>query len=181
MALELILLAGGSFLVTSAIAYAWWADARVTFLREEMFCERDRLWDIAYELDGLNDPAYQAARKHLNAIVATAGTLSARTLRLFESLPDRPIERCQSQNPQLQAAIDDTRDRSIRHIMRYIVFYSVSGWLLLAQSIVRYGPTRARNEAASLVNSRLPEQVLEADRASHRCPVAALPPVCEVR
>lgn len=183
MALELLLLFAGSAIVSLAIAYAWWSHVRVTFLREELFAIRDRLWDNARELDALQDRAYQQARNHLNAGIGIAGLYSIRTLRKWERSPiaqQIPLDRCQSSNTPLQEAIDAAYKESGARVVRYVVFYSASGFValfsaMLGACIKRFGSTDSSrkvissNEAATrFLRSPLPQQVFDMDRATQR-------------
>lgn len=185
MALDLIIIAVGSFLVSSAFAYAWWASIRVTFLREELFAIRDRLWDVARERGRLTDAAHIQARRHLNAIIRTAGLYSVPTLNVMvrrgRNLPSE--DRMATCDNVLGKAIDEAYGASWELLTRYIFFQHASGWVAIVRLLSwhflnRRRPIRSivnarpqRREESKWVNSSRPELLSEVDDEARGCGV----------
>lgn len=148
MILDLTLLAAASCLICTAIAYAWWCVARVTFLREELFAIRDQLWNTAQRLQAFDDPAYQAARNHLNASIRIAGLLGVPTFeawsRMSASIADLGPNRPLSPNVKLESEISAAYDQAAGVILRYSMLYTVSGWLYVLTRFLRIRRIRPR-------------------------------------
>lgn len=187
MMFDLIMLFLGAFLMSSAIAYACWASVRVTFLRQELFAIRDRLWDETRILGAFNDPAYQETRQHLNAAIRISGLFSAQAFDAWNASGNvRKLEghsRLLSQNIHLQAAIDHALEASSTTIIRFAVLYRLSGLAWLAKSTIKHIFSRSRkhadtgfttptyeqsNRVRPLIQSSFSEQISEFERVAKR-------------
>lgn len=175
--ISLILLALGSFMISGSIAYAWWSNARITFLRQELFQIRDRLWVKAFSLCGLTDPAYQDARRRFNANIHMAPTWSLpimETIQLkFPNMPATEIPK--STNPDLQTAIDAALVEMESTIVRHVVFYQASGWLRFLRLMCSTVGSMSFDTAKSwfrlirrLILSTIPESLSDMDLKNHQ-------------
>ncbi len=127
-----VILAASSFAFGAFVSYAAWCLVRVLFIRQELFAVRDSLWDRARDLDGFNDPAYQQARDHLNAGIKVVPSCSVSLLKYtMKHCRGAAPTRIKSQNPELQAAIDEAYSKSARWFAKYILYWRASGWLFM--------------------------------------------------
>lgn len=121
----------GVLLISLSVTYAWWVKVRIIRLREDIYDKRDWLFDTAARLDSFSDPAYKAARIHLNSIAGIAKFLSVQVVAFLSTqgqLKDAP--RIKSDNPELQAAINDVFRWSAERIARYLLKETLSGWVI---------------------------------------------------
>jgi hypothetical protein len=117
--------------IWAPIAYAWWVKIRVMRLRQDLYDVRDQLFDVAADRKGSEDPAYVAARDHLNSVAAISADLSIPLLIFLISQSDgeefvRPI----SKDAELQAAIDKMYRWSADRLSSYILKETLSGCFL---------------------------------------------------
>jgi len=128
-----LLLASSIFWV--AICYWWWSLVRVTFLRQELFAIRNRLWDKAHALKAFNDPGYIAARTQLNACIKNAGIVSIEVIDAMLKNSDvyaAPKEdRCCT--TEMQRCVNEARFEAFGTIYTYVVFHRASGWSRLVR------------------------------------------------
>src|ERR1051326_8455178 len=105
-----------------ALAYAWWAIVRVVNLRQDVLDIRDALFDAAADADGLADPAYQAARDHLNKLAASADCLS---LWVVGFVLSRGVaneqDRFLTGNVQLRVAIKNAVEQVSTRVASYLL------------------------------------------------------------
>lgn len=126
---ELLPLFLGTFLLTFVVCSAWWIRVRVILLREELFAVRDELWDRAFELEKLNDSAYQEMREHINALIQAAGYVTFITLILATMSGRNPPERRRSEDEQLQESIDLAYTKVAKSVLGYCLDDTLTGKL----------------------------------------------------
>lgn len=136
---DLLWLFAGSSLVCGGVAYAWWSKLKPLFLREDLFIIRNKLWDVAFKNNGLDDAAYRQARAHLNALIRTASLFSILSLySAVKATKGRTISssRTKSGNVVLQAAIDKAYDESANSVVKYVMYRSAFGLFLVCNVVV---------------------------------------------
>lgn len=124
----------GPLLISLAVSYAWWSKVRVIRIRQDIFDKRDELFDLAVELNGLDDPAYRFARDHLNALAATVESLSLPALFFVAAEmcgDDAPsTTRPRHADPRMDEKIVATMGWCSTRIMRYLLRETASGLIL---------------------------------------------------
>lgn len=126
----------GTLILSASASYAWWTRVRIIDLRQDIFDERDELFDVAMRLDALDDPAYRAARRHLNHIARTVDFISLELLvYVGQHLP--PLDPIHTENEPLRNAIDDACVSCARRIVHSLLRETVSGRILLLRFRLR--------------------------------------------
>lgn len=154
-----ILFVGGTLVVSVAVTYAFWAEVRVMRLRQDILDKRDALFDLAAERGGLDDPAYKAARKHLNAIAQSADEIC---IPLFVYWLGEGVKR---DGPTLQHA-DSVIQKNIEsmiawcgeRILKYLLYETGEGRFLQARA--RLGGV---SEAVTRAGARLTQDWVFSD------------------
>ncbi|MEX2187489.1 MAG: hypothetical protein WD875_11870 [Pirellulales bacterium] len=183
MALDLIFLSIGSFLVAISVAYSWWASSRAVFLREEIFGIRDRLWDVARAENAFDDEAYRHARHHLNSLIRTAGLYSVRAIETATRLmpKEEHVPHPKSENEVLQRAIADAYLKSGRAVGRHVLLCHVTGWVKMGKLLLDAHRKSRRGAIHTIKSGRYsvreakwltsggPEFLSDADRQTQEC------------
>lgn len=128
----------GMFLVSSAIAYAWWCHVRVIGLRQDLFDIRDEMWDEARALGCFDDPAYRSAREHLNGVATHSSSFTLPVLAfVMANRPPGGYPRLQrSENQDVRQIIDRALTRSSARLASYLVNESLTGWICRTVSVI---------------------------------------------
>ncbi|HVA46311.1 MAG TPA: hypothetical protein VNH11_08055 [Pirellulales bacterium] len=116
------------------VAYAWWAKLKPLFLREDLFIIRNRLWDVALQGNAFSDPAYKQARAHLNALIRTAALFSLPSIKAAAKATagrSCPSVRLKANDAALQAAIDAAYQESAEAVVKYVMYRSAFGLLVV--------------------------------------------------
>lgn len=119
--------------LTLIVLYVGWVRFRVLVIRQNLFAIRDRLWDDARELNCLDDSAYQEARSRINSTIRSAHRINLVVL-LYSMVEFRGEDTrwLQSDNDELQSAIDRAIEQTVYCIIRYVIFFRpFSGWLVV--------------------------------------------------
>lgn len=147
-----------TFLASSGAAYLWWVKVREMRLRQDIFAIRDDLFDLAVNQAWLDDPAYQAFRKHLNTLLALAHHLSVPTLIHLSELPVKKAEFPRSENNKLQEELDRCMAKVAARIVNYIQQETLIGILLcLAQRMVNWAkPAQDQQISERIAPGHLP-------------------------
>jgi hypothetical protein len=112
------------------ITYAWWVRVRVWVLRQDLFAIRDDLWDAMRANDQLTNPAYRDLRDGANSLIRLAPFLSVWTIaRTILSRDD--FRQLLVRDPHI-VELDLARLAILRRIVRYLLFESLSGLVILA-------------------------------------------------
>src|SRR5262249_29281640 len=108
----LVLLSVSSAFLAVTVGYALWVHIRVARLRIHLLEWRADLFDAVRRLDGLEDPAYQTLDRYFQYFHLIAPMISFPYLiHLFLIGRKYPqTEARTSQNPQIQAVIEQYRD-----------------------------------------------------------------------
>ena len=173
MILNLLTIFAGSMLASCAVAYAIWSGARATFLRQDLFTIRDRLWDEARKRGRFDDPAYLSARKHINGLIRFAETISVPVVEALEGVSTEfRRERPKSSDGEFQCVINKANVDCSEAVIRYVLFGTATGVKRLLFEVCRmfrdrsFRRVRAKMEAlASWLTSTVPEAISKLDDA----------------
>ena len=172
---EFLTLLAASFVLGAAIAYLWWCHVRVTFLREDLFMIRDRLWDQARQHDMLEDPAYLRAREVLNATIGIAGLFSVRMFDMIRSSPQPEVQH----SPPLPEGekgevIREAYEQMKQVIIDYVYFRTFTGQCRVFKEFFKFylrlsfiPAVRGASQMASWLESRGPVTLNEFEKPSH--------------
>ena len=131
MTRDIIILATGTAMVSTGIAYLCWVHLRIILLRQRLFDIRDDLWDKARELFAFDDPAYREARTHLNTTIRIAHWITlpviAGTVPESASTPTFT----KTTNPNLQKAVDDAYQQYGECVVHYLMRHTLCGLFVL--------------------------------------------------
>lgn len=122
-----------SALLSFAAFYLIWMKVRVVVLREQLFKIRDRLWDDAYRLDQLDDPAYLTARERLHVLIQYAHHVDLPTFVYagIKQSDGPPLAIASSNNEAMQSAIEDATLSTAKRLLTYLFLMRLSGLLPL--------------------------------------------------
>ncbi len=123
----MVWLAFGMVLFSLVITHAWWATVRVVRFRQDIFDMRDRLFDIAASLQVFDDPAYQDARGHFNAVARIADSISFYGVCYALCAGVGDWQRPRSENAELQKAIDDIHEECAGRFGHYLLRETFTG------------------------------------------------------
>ena len=134
----MILIISGSLIASLALSYAWWTHVRIVRLRQDIFDKRDELFDIASRLDRLDDPAYRAARRHLNSAANAAKVISFEFL-FYVMGQEGDTENIipETNNEHLQQAINESLTWCAERIVDSLFTETFVGILLILRFKVR--------------------------------------------
>ena len=127
----MLLIFVGMMMISLALSYAWWYKVRVIRLRQDLFDARDALFDSALEMGALDDPAYRAARRHLNAIVQLADAITLPVLAFVLHRGVSRNEMLNSNNVCLQKEIDAALDRCADRLVTYLLRETFTGLIVV--------------------------------------------------
>lgn len=127
----MLLIVIGTLTTSLALSYAWLTRIRVIRLRQFVLEMRDALFDVANGLGALDDPAYRAARSHLNAVANSVGEITF-DLLLYETTVDPACGEATppSKIPALQSAIDEKLSLCTTRIVQSLLRETFVGWVL---------------------------------------------------
>jgi hypothetical protein len=132
------LFVGVSALVLTTF-YMVWTKFRVLIVRQELFDVRDELWQQAHRNECLRDPAYLDARERINSLIRTAHKISLPVLAYAMAYGSKNTESSpESQNDNMQAAIDKAVEKTAYIIMRYVFIYRPFSGLVPAIALMMF-------------------------------------------
>ncbi len=146
------------------IYYAWWTKIRVVKLRQDIFDKRDELFDLAITVQASDDPAYQAARMHLNSMLDMVKYFSVQSVEYMIKVGHlSPTPHMTSKDPKLEAAIADTFEWLVRRIAKYLIHETFSGFLIYRI----YGSEPALKKAVTEETQQKVRMILDSDVLTH--------------
>lgn len=169
-----VLIGTGTATLSLSITYAYWTTLRVFFLRQRLFEVRDALFDAARSREAFGDPAYVAARRHLNVMIDLAGWYSLPVLKAAYEAAQRS-EECRtgepprSADPAINTAINEAMESATDAVAVHVMRHRLSGCFFR----FRYGAKSAARKAARVIArnwvfSMGPELLREIDRLRGR-------------
>ena len=124
-----------SFLALGLLTkYVVWVKVREIFVRQDLFIIRDRLWDQAELLGGLNDPAYREVRRKMNSLIMGAPYVSLPMLHKARCLwKDHPAKsRPRSESKDMEQLLKNAEKATRKRIREYLTrdrCFSYWSWL----------------------------------------------------
>lgn len=119
--------------LTTLACYAWWSRFRVWTLRQDLFAIRDEAWDAMRARGMLDDPSHRELRESVNAMIRFAPDLTLFTVWRILVTNLTPAK------PPLTAVPSEIcafHDRVCVRLVRYLLFESLAGWVLVFVSLV---------------------------------------------
>lgn len=186
---DLLLLALGSFLISTSTAYLWWARVRVVFLRQKLFEIRDKLWLLAYQSGGLEDQRYKEARDHLNGMIRMARMMSVPVIMKMHSMMQGTVPAsgdCDKDalpiHSPFHQSIQRSLERAEHEMTKFMLYHRATGLIFLGCSLFKgalqgksSGPSRAKRKLTEWLRSPKPEDLSRLDKWSesrHLSPLA---------
>lgn len=150
----LTLLAVGSLILGTTVAYALWVKVRVWMLRQDFFAIRDRLWDEMMDRGEVNADVHRWYREVINEMIRFAPALSWGMVYLLlrherEITPadkSRRFDPAEYPEPVARAARDVEQC-----VLRYLFRWSPLGWLIYAGARARGTLDRFQRRLADIV------------------------------
>lgn len=119
------------FCLSIVITYLYWIKVRVIRLQQEIFDKRDELFDMAAEINALDDPAYQFMRHCMNGLIRFVPDISMPLVTYLVSHDDGEEKTFpKSSNPALQHYIEEVSAWTAKRLYRYIVRETATGWVI---------------------------------------------------
>jgi hypothetical protein len=115
------------------VCYAWWSRFRVWVLRQDLFAIRDEAWDAMRAKGMLDDPAHREFREHVNAMIRFAPDLTFLTFCRLVMTNRAPAIKSKADIP---AEIRAFRNRVFLLLARYLLFGSLTAWVLVSVALV---------------------------------------------
>ena len=115
------------------VAYIYWMRLRVWLLREDLFRFRGEIWSTMRDRGALDDSSYRELRETINALINMASTLSLFTIAWL--IIGRVGDPQASGSPVL-AEIAEARRKVASRVVRYVLYETISGLLLVALLLV---------------------------------------------